>query len=134
MNTFSFGFTFMTERYGTQKPQCILCGKVLANRSMKPLNLKDHLNSMFLLFSCCVCAQKLLLCATDHELQGVMTKKKQGLHMVWFVNFKMMTKKGGLFRNFKLMSMEKKYSTTTQKLHISAVSAAQTFIANANDL
>ena len=41
----SFGFTFMTERDGTQKPQCFLCGKVLANGSMKPSKLKDHLNS-----------------------------------------------------------------------------------------
>ena len=41
----SFGFTFMTERDGTQKPQCFLGGKVLANGSMKPSKLKDHLKS-----------------------------------------------------------------------------------------
>ena len=35
----------MTERDGTQKPQCFLCGKVLADGSMKPLKLKDHLKS-----------------------------------------------------------------------------------------
>ena len=39
----SLGFTFMTKRDGTQKPQCFLCGKILANKSMKPLKLKDHL-------------------------------------------------------------------------------------------
>ena len=32
----SLGFTFMTERDGTQKRQCFICGKVLANGSMKP--------------------------------------------------------------------------------------------------
>ena len=41
----SLGFTFMTERDGTQKPQCFLCGKALANGSMKPSKLKDHLKS-----------------------------------------------------------------------------------------
>ncbi|XP_042228849.1 protein ZBED8-like [Homarus americanus] len=39
----SFGFTFIAERDGTQKPQCFLCGKVLANGSMKPTKLKEHL-------------------------------------------------------------------------------------------
>ena len=38
----SLGFTFTTERDGTQKPQCFLCGKVHADGSMKPLKLKDH--------------------------------------------------------------------------------------------
>lgn len=32
----SFGFTYITERDGTQKPQCLICGKILANGSMKP--------------------------------------------------------------------------------------------------
>ena len=35
----------MIERDGTQKPQCFLCGKVLANKSIKPSKLKDHLKS-----------------------------------------------------------------------------------------
>ena len=35
----------MTERDGTQKPQCFLCGKVLANGRMKPSKLKDHLKT-----------------------------------------------------------------------------------------
>ncbi|XP_042228922.1 protein ZBED8-like [Homarus americanus] len=39
----SFGFTFIAERDGTQKPQCFMCGKVLANGSMKPTKLKEHL-------------------------------------------------------------------------------------------
>jgi len=42
----SFGFTYITERDGTQKPQCFLCGKVLANGSMKPTKLKEHLTSV----------------------------------------------------------------------------------------
>lgn len=42
----TYGFTFITERDGTQKPQCFLCGKVLANSSMKPAKLSDHLTSV----------------------------------------------------------------------------------------
>ncbi|XP_042210866.1 protein ZBED8-like [Homarus americanus] len=42
----SFGFTFIADRDGTQKPQCFLCGKVLANGSMKPTKLKEHLTSV----------------------------------------------------------------------------------------
>ena len=41
----SYGFTFTTERDGTEKPRCFLCGKVLANRSIKPENLKEHLST-----------------------------------------------------------------------------------------
>ena len=41
----SLGFTFMIERDETQNPQCFLCEKVLANGSMKPLKIKDHLKS-----------------------------------------------------------------------------------------
>jgi len=36
------GFTFITERDGTQKPQCFLCTKVLVNDSMKPTKLREH--------------------------------------------------------------------------------------------
>ena len=42
----SFGFTYITERDGTQKPQCFLCGKVLSKGSMKPTKLKEHLTSV----------------------------------------------------------------------------------------
>jgi hypothetical protein len=42
----SYGFTFTVDREGKQKPQCFLCGKVLANGSMKPTKLKDHLISV----------------------------------------------------------------------------------------
>ena len=31
---------------GTQKPQCFLCGKVLANGSVKPAKLSEHLTSV----------------------------------------------------------------------------------------
>ena len=31
---------------GSERPQCFLCGKVLANASMKPAKLKEHLISM----------------------------------------------------------------------------------------
>jgi len=30
---------------GVQKPQCVVCGVVLSNDSMKPSNLKRHLHS-----------------------------------------------------------------------------------------
>ena len=35
----------MLDRDGTEKSQCILCRKVLANSSMKPVKLKEHLNA-----------------------------------------------------------------------------------------
>jgi hypothetical protein len=41
-----YGFTFITERDGTQKPQCFICGKILANGSIKPVKLKEHLVSL----------------------------------------------------------------------------------------
>lgn len=41
-----FGFTVTTGRDGTQKPQCFLCGKVLANGSMKPAKLSEHLQTV----------------------------------------------------------------------------------------
>ncbi|KAL7642917.1 UNVERIFIED_CONTAM: hypothetical protein RMT77_006206 [Armadillidium vulgare] len=37
--------TFISERDGTQKPQCLLYDKVLANASMKPSKLQEHLMS-----------------------------------------------------------------------------------------
>ncbi|KAI6653997.1 Protein ZBED8-like [Oopsacas minuta] len=36
----------ITERNGTQKPQCVLCGIVLANGSLKPAKLKEHLTAV----------------------------------------------------------------------------------------
>ena len=41
----SYGFTVTLDRDGTEKPQYFLCGKVLANSSMKPVKLKEHLNA-----------------------------------------------------------------------------------------
>ena len=41
----SYGFTFTLDRDGTEKSQCFLCGKVLADSSMKPVKLKKHLNA-----------------------------------------------------------------------------------------
>ena len=42
----SFGFTYVMEPDVTQKPQCILCGNVLANGSLKPVKLRGHLTSV----------------------------------------------------------------------------------------
>ena len=39
-----FGFV-ATNDGGVQKPQCVIYGDVLANDSMKPSNLKRHLNT-----------------------------------------------------------------------------------------
>ena len=41
----SLGFTVTVDRDGTEKPQCVLSGKFLANSSMKAVKLKDHLIS-----------------------------------------------------------------------------------------
>ena len=41
----SYGFNVKLDRDGTEKPQCFLCGKVLANSSMKPVKLKEHQNA-----------------------------------------------------------------------------------------
>lgn len=41
-----FGFTFLVDEDGLQKPQCILCAKVLSNGYMKPSKLKEHLQSV----------------------------------------------------------------------------------------
>ena len=42
----AFGFTFVTNNDGSKRPQCFLCGKVLANASLKPAKLKEHLISI----------------------------------------------------------------------------------------
>jgi len=41
-----YGFTFITECDVTQKPQCFIYGKVIANGSMKPVKLRKHLVSL----------------------------------------------------------------------------------------
>ena len=41
----SLGFTSITVS-NEEKPQCFLCGKVLAHSSMKPSKLRDHLTSL----------------------------------------------------------------------------------------
>ena len=40
----NFGFTSVTEN-SVEKPQCVVCSKVLAQESMKPSKLKQHLES-----------------------------------------------------------------------------------------
>jgi len=45
-NYVAFGFTFITDSDGSERPQCFLCGKVLANASLKPAKLKEHLTSV----------------------------------------------------------------------------------------
>ena len=40
-----YGFNVKLDRDGTEKPQCFLCGNVLANSSMKPVKLKEHQNA-----------------------------------------------------------------------------------------
>ena len=41
----AFGFTFVTDSDGRERPQCFLCGKVLADASLKPAKLKELLTS-----------------------------------------------------------------------------------------
>jgi len=45
-NGVAFGFTFITDNDGSERPQCFLRGKVLANESLKPAKLKEHLTSI----------------------------------------------------------------------------------------
>ena len=45
-NYVAFGFTFIADSDGSERPQCFLCGKVLANASLKPAKLKEHLTSI----------------------------------------------------------------------------------------
>ena len=40
-----FGF-IGTDEAGVQKPQCVVCGVVLSNDSMKPSNLKRHIQNI----------------------------------------------------------------------------------------
>ena len=39
----AFGFTFVTDSDGSERPQCFLCGEVLANARLKPAKLKELL-------------------------------------------------------------------------------------------
>ena len=39
------GFTCLTETDGTERPQCILCSKVLSNANLKPSRLKEHFDN-----------------------------------------------------------------------------------------
>ena len=38
------GFICLTEKDGTERPQCILCSKVLSNANLKP-GLKEHFDN-----------------------------------------------------------------------------------------
>lgn len=40
-----YGFSFVTIN-GDDRPQCVICSKVLANDSMKPTKLKQHLDNV----------------------------------------------------------------------------------------
>ena len=42
----AFGFIFVTDSDSSERPQCFLCDKVLANASLKPAKLKEHLTSI----------------------------------------------------------------------------------------
>ena len=44
-----FGFTFIL-RNGEQKPQCVICSKILVSESMLPNKLKRHLKTSHLQF------------------------------------------------------------------------------------
>ena len=41
-----WGITKFVEKDGTERPQCVLCYKVLAEASMKPSKLRAHLTSI----------------------------------------------------------------------------------------
>ena len=46
-----FGFTFILQN-GEEKPQCVICDKILASKSMLPNKLKRHLTSSHSKFAC----------------------------------------------------------------------------------
>ena len=37
-----YGFIFITEKNGTQRPQCVLCGTMFSNSNLKPSKLDEH--------------------------------------------------------------------------------------------
>ena len=37
-----YGFTFITEKDGTQRLQCVLCGTMFSNSNLKPSKLDEH--------------------------------------------------------------------------------------------
>ena len=37
-----YGFTFITEKDGTQRPHCVLCGTMFSNANFKPSKLDEH--------------------------------------------------------------------------------------------
>ena len=37
-----YGFTFITEKDGTQRPQCVLCGTMFSNSNLKLSKLDEH--------------------------------------------------------------------------------------------
>ena len=41
-----YGFTFITEKGGTQRPKCFLCDKLMCSDNMKPSKLKEHFNAV----------------------------------------------------------------------------------------
>ena len=44
-NNVQHGFTCLTEKDGTERPQSILCSKVLSNANLKPSRLKEHFDN-----------------------------------------------------------------------------------------
>ena len=40
-----FGFTCVTERDGTERPQCMTCDLLMSNKNLKPLGLREHFKS-----------------------------------------------------------------------------------------
>ena len=42
----AYGFTLVTERDGTQKPQCMSCNKIFCNENLKPSKLSEHYQSV----------------------------------------------------------------------------------------
>jgi hypothetical protein len=45
MTPHAIKFGFVATYDGVPKPQCVICGDVLANDTMKPSKLKRHLNT-----------------------------------------------------------------------------------------
>lgn len=44
-NDIKYGFTYNKNKHGLCKPQCVLCGELLAGESIKPSKLNWHLET-----------------------------------------------------------------------------------------
>ena len=52
--------SMVSEKNETERPQCILCSKVLSNVNLKPSRLKEHLDNRIIRFVMGVQSRKMI--------------------------------------------------------------------------